>query len=121
MSIDRKKALKQQFKETTVEAGVFQIKNIINGKIYIGSTKNLKTLNGVKFMLENGGHSNKELQAEWNHFGKDAFMIEVVEKLKKNDDPYYNHKEALAELEEKWLENLHPYRENGYNPYKDHS
>lgn len=119
MRMDRKKALKQQYKEITIEAGVFQIKNTVNGKIYIGSTKNLRTLNGVKFMLENGGHTNKELQAEWNQYGKDAFVIEVLEKLKKKEDPYYNEKEALAELEEKWLSDLHPYGEIGYNPKKD--
>jgi hypothetical protein len=53
--MDRKKELKQLYKETTIEAGVYKIKNILNEKIFIGSTPNLKTLNGIKFMLENGG------------------------------------------------------------------
>lgn len=117
--MDRKKELKQMYKETTVEAGVFQIKNTKNGKIFIGSTRNIKTLNGVKFMLQNNGHRNKELQEDWNQLGQDAFDIEVLEKLKKNeDDPYYNEKEALGELEEKWLEQLQPYGEQGYNQQK---
>lgn len=114
--MNRKKELKQQFKEMSVEAGIYQIKNTVNNKILIGSTKNFKTLNGIKFSLETNGYTpNKELQKEWNQFGKDAFVIDIVEKLKKHDDPYFNEKNALAELEEKWLEKLQPYGERGYN------
>ncbi|MGG3915080.1 GIY-YIG nuclease family protein [Rossellomorea vietnamensis] len=114
--MDRKRELKQQYKETPVEAGVFQITNKQNKKIYIGSTKNLKTLNGIKFMLENNGFTtSKELQTEWSEIGKEAFTFEVLEKLKKNDDPFVTEKEALAELEEKWLEKMQPYGEQGYN------
>lgn len=114
--MDRKKELKQQFKETTVEAGVYQIKNTINNKILVGSTRNFKTLNGIIFMLETNGYTtNKELQKEWNQYGKDAFTFEILEKLKKKDELYFNEKEALLELEEKWLEKLQPYGERGYN------
>lgn len=117
--MDRKKELKLRFKETDVEAGVYQIKNRINHKILIGSTRNLKTLNGIEFMLETNGYTtNKELQEEWNQFGKEAFTIGVLEKLKKKDEPYFNEKEALSELEEKWLEKLQPFGERGYNRRK---
>nr|WP_295969815.1 GIY-YIG nuclease family protein [uncultured Bacillus sp.] len=113
--MDRKKELKQLYKEIPVEAGVFQIKNHQNGKCFIGSTRNLKTLNGLQFMLEMNTHRNKELQNDWNLFGKEVFTIEVLEKLKKTEDPYYNEKEALSELEAKWLVQVQPYGERGYN------
>lgn len=115
--MDRKRELKQQFKETEVEAGVYQIRNTVNDKLLVGSTLNLKTLNGIKFMLEmNNYTTNDELQKEWNQFGKDAFEFEVLEKLKKKEeDPYFNEKESLQALEEKWLEKLQPYGERGYN------
>ena len=116
--MDRKKELKQLYKEIPIEAGVFQIKNNKNQKIFIGSTRNLKTLNGVKLMLETGSHSNKELQEQWSQFGNAVFTIEVLEILKKSDDPYYNEKEALRELEDKWLDQLQPYGERGYNVKK---
>ncbi|MDR7000163.1 GIY-YIG nuclease family protein [Neobacillus niacini] len=116
--MDRKKELKRLYKEQPIEAGVYQIKNSHNQKIFIGSTKNLKTLNGVKLMLDTGTHSNKELQKEWNHFGQSMFTFEVLEILKKKDDPYFTEKEALLELEIKWLEQLQPYGERGYNSQK---
>jgi group I intron endonuclease len=115
MNMERKKELKQLYKETPIEAGVYQIKNKKNEKIFIGSTKNLKTLNGLKFMLENGDNRNKKLQEEWNHFGKDTFVFEILEILKKKDDIYFNEKEALEKLEKKWLDQLQPYGERGYN------
>jgi len=114
--MDRKKELKLQYKESAVDAGVYQIKNTINQKILVGSTKNLKTLNGIKFMLETNGYTtNKELQKEWNQYGNEAFIIEVLEVLKKSEEPYFNEKEALLALEEKWLEKIQPYGERGYN------
>ncbi|GAA0373769.1 GIY-YIG nuclease family protein [Bacillus horti] len=114
--MDRKKELKQQFKETKIEAGIYQIKNRQNGKVFIGSTPNLKTLNGVKFMLEMGSHKNKELQLEWKEFGQEAFTVDVLETLKKDKDKlYFNEKEELEKLEEKWLEELQPFGERGYH------
>ncbi|MCM3216498.1 GIY-YIG nuclease family protein [Niallia taxi] len=113
--MDRKKELKQLYKETPIEAGIYLIKNTENGKLFVGSTRNLKTLNGVKFSLENGGHMNKQLVAEWKQFGKDTFTFEVLEVLKKKDDPYFNEKEELGKLEEKWLEELQPFGGRGYN------
>jgi hypothetical protein len=115
--MERKKELKMQYKETKTIAGVYQIKNTINNKVFIGSTKNLKTLNGVKFTLETGTSYNKELQKEWNEYGKNAFIIEELERLKEDQQPS-NLKNDLKELEEKWLEKLQPYGERGYNSIK---
>lgn len=116
--MNRKKELKQIYKETVIEAGIYQIKNTINGKVFIGTTRNLKTLNGKKFELEAGSNTNKVLQEEWNQYGKDAFIIEPVELLKKKEDPNFNEKKELEKLEDKWLEELQPYGERGYNKEK---
>jgi excinuclease UvrABC nuclease subunit len=113
--MERKKELKQFYKEIPIEAGVYRIKNSKNEKILIGSTRNIKTLNGVKFSLENGVHTNKKLQEEWKHFGKESFTFDILEILKKKDDVYFNEKEALEKLEEKWVEQLQPFGERGYN------
>ena len=52
-----KKELKKQYKQAIQPMGVYQIKNKKNGKIYIGSTKNLMgKINSHKFQLKNGLH-----------------------------------------------------------------
>ncbi|MGP7818668.1 GIY-YIG nuclease family protein [Niallia sp. 01092] len=113
--MDRKKELKQLYKETPIKAGIYKIQNKKNGKVFIGSTRNIKTLNGVKFMLNKGGHTNRELAKEWKQFGEDSFTVDVIEILKKKNDPYFNEKEELQKLEDKWLEEFQPYGERGYN------
>lgn len=116
--MEHKKELKQQYKEIPVEAGIYQIKNTKNGKSFIASTKNLKTLNGVKFMLDMGSHMNKVLQKDWLEYGKDVFEIEILEILKKKEVGYFNEKEELRKLEEKWFDQIQPYGENGYHTKK---
>ncbi|MEK4028106.1 GIY-YIG nuclease family protein [Pseudobacillus sp. FSL P4-0506] len=116
--MDQKKILKQQYKETKIEAGIYQIKNKKNGKVFIGSTRNLKTLNGKRFELEVGTNTNKHLQSEWKEFGKDTFEFEVLEVLKKKETGYFDEKKELERLEDKWLAKLEPYGERGYNREK---
>ncbi|MEH7452361.1 GIY-YIG nuclease family protein [Gottfriedia acidiceleris] len=115
--MSRKKELKMQYKETKVQAGIYQIKNIKNQKVFIVSTKNLKTINGKKFELEAGSCTNKALQQEWNEYGKESFVFEELEILKEEDISPLGIKGDLKRLEEKWLEKLQPYGERGYNTY----
>lgn len=116
--MDRKKELKQQFKEMKVQAGVYQIKNLENGKVFVGSTRNLKTLKGKQFELAAGSNTNRELQADYNTFGKDAFLFEVLEVLKKKETGYFDEKRELEKLEMKWINDLQPFGERGYNSKK---
>jgi len=117
-TMDRKQELKQQYKETKIEAGVYQIRNIKNSKILIESTPNLKTINGKRFSLETGSHQNKRLQNELKEFGADSFVIEVLEILEIPEEGYFDAKDALKKLKAKWLDQLQPYEERGYNTLK---
>ncbi|MEK4075576.1 DUF2087 domain-containing protein [Paenibacillus sp. FSL M7-0656] len=119
--MDRRKELQEQAKEVKTEAGVYQIRNERNGKVYIDSTLNLKTINGQRFMLQMGSHLNRRLQAEWNEYGENAFVIEVLETLKQDDNPYYDSKDALAKCLNRWFEQLEPYGDQGYHGDKKQS
>ncbi|WP_407311174.1 DUF2087 domain-containing protein [Desulfosporosinus sp. SB140] len=114
-TMDRKQELKRLYKETKTEAGIYQIRNLQNQKICIESTLNLKTINGKRFGLDMGTYPNKELQKEWNEFGESAFAFELLEILKAPDEGYFDVKDALKKLKEKWLDKLQPYGERGYN------
>ncbi len=118
-NMERKKELKQLYKEAKTEAGVYQIRNTKNHKILVVSTPNLKTINGKKMELESGSHRNKKLQKELDEFGKEVFVFEVLEVLEKKEDEAFNKKDELKKLEEKWLAKLQPYGERGYNERKN--
>jgi len=113
--MDRKKELKQAYKEMKIEGGIYVITNKQNGKKFVASTPNFKTLNGVKFTLENGMHTNKELQVDWTTHGRGNFDIEQVEVLKKEGNENRIDKKRLEKLLEKWLEKLQPNGEKGYH------
>ena len=97
-------------------AGIFQIKNTLNGKVLLGSSLNLEgPLNGHRFMLKIGSHLNKVLQQEWNEYGEEHFLFEILEIVTVKDDPNFNLSDELTLLEMIWLEKLHPFSEQGYN------
>lgn len=96
--------------------GVYQIKNRVNGKVYLGSSTNLDgTLSRDLTWLTRGGFLNHELQAEWNAFGAEAFGFEILETLTPTDDPR-DYTGELALLLEVWFEQLQPFGDNGYHP-----
>lgn len=62
-------------------------------------------------------NQNKELQNEWNTYGADAFSIEMLETIKREEEKALSKKDLLK-LEAKWLEKLQPYGEKGYHSPK---
>ncbi len=111
-----KKALLREYKETPRPAGVYRIRNTVNGRTLVGSSVNLPAiLNRHRSELRAGGHRNRELQKEWTEFGPDAFEFEVLDTLAEPDGPDYDPSADLRALEELWLDKLSPYGERGYN------
>ena len=111
-----KKDLKREYKERERPAGVFQVKNTVNGKVLLGSSLNLEgPLNAHKFMLTIESHRNEVLQQEWNEYGEDNFVFEILETVKVRDDPSFALSDELTLLEQIWIEKLRPYGERGYN------
>ncbi len=108
--------IKREYKERKKPAGVFQVKNSANGKVLLGSSLNLEgPLNSHKFMLTIDRHRNAALQKEWNEFGPEKFVFEILEVVKVKDDPNFNLEDELTLLEQIWLEKLQPFGERGYN------
>ena len=108
--------LKREYKERKKPAGIFQVKNTMNGKVLLGSSLNLDgALNRHKFMLSIDRHDNAVLQREWKEYGADKFVFEILETVKVTDDPDFNLSDELTLLEQIWLEKLQPFGEQGYN------
>lgn len=88
-------------------AFIYQIKNLKNNKIYIGSSKNYeKRKYQHKYELNNEIHKNTHLQNAWKKYGEDAFEFSILEEC-----------EDLKQFEREqyYLNKLNPFDENGYN------
>ena len=111
-----RKELQREYQERVKPSGVYQVKNLSNGKVLLGSSLNLEgLLNRNRFTLRNNSHLNKDLQRDWNELGPDQFMFEILEVVQVRDDPNFNLKDELTLLEQIWLEKLQPFGERGYN------
>ncbi len=67
--------------------GIYSITNIINQKIYIGSTDNLRTRKQQHFNgLRNGTHRNRHLQRAYYVYGENAFFYQILEIVPNIDD-----------------------------------
>ncbi len=106
--MDRRKELKELYKQMKPDMGIFIIRSNSKNKCYIDSTKDLKsTLNSTKFKLEAGSHPNRELQKDWKENGEMAFTIEILEKLEYDkDESKEDYSEELALLKMIWEEKL---------------
>lgn len=111
-----KKELKKEYKRTLQPMGVYQIKNLVSGKIFIGSSKNLPgKINSQKFQLNLGSHMNEELQKDYTKLGEVNFLFEVLDYLEPKEDSTYDYTEDLDVLKEMWIEKLNTSHPNGYN------
>jgi group I intron endonuclease len=83
------------------QSGVYQIRNLINNKVYIGSSKNIKSRRRDHLYYLRHGQHNRYLQQDWNKYGENNFIFEVL--LECSDD----RKTLLAE-EQKLLDKIKP-------------
>lgn len=81
-------------------SGIYCIKNLINGLIYIGSTYNFHRRKIQHFnSLRNKTHKNRKLQNAYNKYGEENFNFSILE--------YCNISE-LINNEQKWFDLLKP-------------
>lgn len=108
MDPQRKKELKELYKQLKPDMGILAVKHTSSNKYYLEGTQDLKsTVNSIKFKLNFGNHPNKELQKAWTEYGEDCFTIEVLEKLEYDkDESKTDYSEELEILKIEWEENL---------------
>jgi hypothetical protein len=114
MDKQRRKELREEFKQVKTYMGIAQITNTINGKIYIAAYRNLKNRwLTIKGQLTMGMHVNSQLQKDWLEQRPEDFTYEVLEEKESAD--VTDIKWELQKMEKPWLEKLQPYGEKGYN------
>lgn len=104
--MDRKKAVRD-YKDTPRPAGVYRVQHIPSGRSLLGSSPDAPAmLNRIRFQLVTKGHPNRELQADWNADGADAFVFEVLDLLPPLEAEEADTSEELSALEELWWDKL---------------
>jgi group I intron endonuclease len=81
-------------------AGVYQIKNSVNDKIYIGSSVNIYNRAYThETKLEKKKHSNQHLENSYHKYGFDKFQFSVIE---------YCHVDNITEREQYYIDKMSP-------------
>ena len=89
-----------------MESGIYKIKNKINGKTYVGQSKNVKSrIYQHKKQLKENKHYNSYLQSSFNKHGFDSFEFESIERCEES---------SLNEREVFWIKHLDSFN-SGYN------
>lgn len=66
--------------------GIYQIKNLVNDKVYIGQSINIKgRWSEHKTHLKYNKHHNIHLQKAWNKYGRENFKFSILEECNKED------------------------------------
>jgi hypothetical protein len=114
-----KKQAKLAYKASRRPMGIFVIRNLVNDKVFVGSSADLGAMfNRIRFQLAAGSHPNKALEADWKRYGGDRFTFEVLEEVVPREDPNYDYAADIEILEDLWLEKLEPFGDKGYNEPK---
>jgi hypothetical protein len=100
-------AAKSVYKQAKRPMGVYRIRNNRNDKSYIGCDTDLPSkINRHKAELKFGSHRNRELQEEWNLFGKSSFQFEVLDELDHKENSQASPIEELNILKAMWMHKL---------------
>src|SRR6476659_2572479 len=102
----RRKELREQFRQTQTEAGVYRLVNSANGKMLLGSTTNLASVRSkMEFGLATNttGGFDYRLHGDIRAFGIAAFTLEILEVLDITPEMApADIRRDLATLEELW-------------------
>lgn len=106
--MDRRRELKQQYKEMKPPMGVFIIRSKFNNKCYLQATADFRAaINGARVRLAAGMHPCRELQKEWTEHGAESFSIEILENLEYDkDESKTDYTEELSLLQMIWEEKI---------------
>jgi hypothetical protein len=81
--------------------GIYKIVNSQNGKIYVGSSLDIKLRwRKHKAALRSGRHRNAHLQSSWNLYGEETFSLSVLDQVSEEC--------CIFEAEQHYIDTLEP-------------
>jgi group I intron endonuclease len=90
-----------------MKSGVYRIVNVVNGKLYVGSSTDVKyRLWRHQHELLCNKHENRYLQNAWNKYGELSFSFEIL---------FYCKREWLLQREQEMIDYYQSANGKGYN------
>ncbi len=101
-----KKELKDEYKQMKFPMGVFQVKNICTNKVLVDNSLDMESKwNRHQMELKFGNHRNRDFQKDWNQYGAENFVFEVLAELKDDEgENKVNHNLELKTLQDMVLQ-----------------
>lgn len=85
--MDRKKQLKEQYKQTKQPMGIIIVRSLTDGRCYLEAAPNLQgVINRTVFQLKAGSHPFRSLQQAWREQGEEGFAVEILDTLEYDED-----------------------------------
>jgi hypothetical protein len=111
-----KKEMKKQQAANQEPMGVYRVKCIANGKVFIDGGPNINgKVNSCRHQLIHGSHINRGLQQDYNSFGPGHFEIKIIDYLDHKRNNKTDYSDELNALKGLWIEKLHAYEPKGYH------
>ncbi|WP_264778967.1 GIY-YIG nuclease family protein [Deinococcus aetherius] len=90
-------------------SGVYAIRNLKTGQVYVGSAHDVRSRWGTHFWrLNQGNHHSPRLQRAWNRDGAECFQFDLLEAI--------SDRSILILVEQAWIDFLHAFAvHGGYN------
>lgn len=83
----RKKELARTYKEQKAEPGIYAVRCTATGQNWVAKSPDVrKRQTALWFQLNAGGFPGKTLQAAWKQHGEAAFVFEVVEEIRDENE-----------------------------------
>lgn len=100
ISTSSRREISRRVRDAFPPMGIYIIRDKETGEVLVASSRNVHgAMNRAQFELRLRSHSNKTLQAKWDHGGPDRFEFKIVELLKEREDPHFDYAEELRTLE----------------------
>jgi hypothetical protein len=90
------------------------VRNTATGRAWVGASRDAEAaLNRIRFELKMRGHRNRSLADEWARYGAEHFTFEVLDRVRKRDDPAFDYEAELQSMLALWSQELGVAREAG--------
>lgn len=96
---------REDYKQQDDRAGIYRVHNTETGMQWIDSSADVQgAINRMQFELKLGSHRRHALQADFKVSAGKALQFDILERIRKKDDPSWNLQEALEQARTLWRE-----------------